>query len=177
MNRIELTQDVLCEKVVTPIVLGMFANYEWESIAMLRDTDDERRLIARIVVAGEAIEVLLDFPGNDESLYDMQERLVEEFRAFIETSEFGARRTPSGRPTRSPSSRNRQSSPALRDRTSTAHLTAFSGTCATAAGSCASTAAAASPPTAAAESTGIPRTAALPIAPQPPAGRHWYRPL
>ena len=94
MNRIELTQDVLCEKVVTPIVLGMFANYEWDSIAMLRDTDDERRLIARIVVAGEAVEVLLDFPGNDESLYDMQERLVEEFRAFIESSEFGARRTP-----------------------------------------------------------------------------------
>lgn len=94
MNRIELTQKVLCEKVVTPIVLGMFANYEWDSIAMLHDTEDERRVIARIVVAGEAVEVLLDFPGNDESLYDMQERLVEEFQAFIERSEFGARRTP-----------------------------------------------------------------------------------
>ncbi|SMX73978.1 hypothetical protein BLIN101_01149 [Brevibacterium linens] len=93
MDRIELTQDVLCGKVVTPIVLGMFANYEWDSIAMLRDTEDERRLIARIVVAGEAIEVLLDFPGNEENLYDMQERLVAEFRAFIDRSEFGARRT------------------------------------------------------------------------------------
>ena len=94
MDRIELTQDVLCEKVVTPIVLAMFADHEWDSIAMLRDTEDERRLFARIVVAGEAIEVLLDYPGNDESLYDMQERLVAEFRSFIETSEFGARRTP-----------------------------------------------------------------------------------
>lgn len=93
MDRTELTQDFLCEKVVTPIVLAMFANYEWDSIAMLHDPDDDRRTIARIVVAGEAVEVLLDFPGSEESLYDMQERLVDEFRTFIDRSEFGARRT------------------------------------------------------------------------------------
>jgi hypothetical protein len=94
MDRIELTEDFLCEKVVTPIVLGLFADDEWDSIAMIRDSEDTRRLIARIVVSGdEIVEVVLDFPGNDESLYEMQQRIVDELKAFIASSAVGARRT------------------------------------------------------------------------------------
>lgn len=98
MDHTDLTENFFSEKVITPVVLGMFANDEWDSIAMDRDPDDERILTARIVVSGEAIEVLLDYPDNTESLFEMQQRLIEEFAAFIEASEFGARRTPEWTP-------------------------------------------------------------------------------
>lgn len=94
MDRIELTEGFLSEKVVTPIVLGLFANDEWDSMALIRDPEDTRRLLVRIVVSGdESAEILLDYPGNDESLYEMQVRLIDELKAFIEASEFAARRT------------------------------------------------------------------------------------
>jgi hypothetical protein len=94
MDRIELTEGFLSEKVVTPIVLGLFANDEWDSMALIRDPEDTRRLMVRIVVSGdESAEILLDYPGNDESLYEMQVRLIDELKAFIESSEFAARRT------------------------------------------------------------------------------------
>lgn len=91
---IELTEQFLYSKVVTPIVLGMFANDEWDSMATIRDTEDPRRLFVRVVVCeDEAVNVLLDFPGNDENINEMQLRLMDEFKAFIASSEFGARRT------------------------------------------------------------------------------------
>ncbi|WP_209323550.1 hypothetical protein [Brevibacterium renqingii] len=93
MDHTELTEKFFSEKVVTPVVLGMFADDEWDSIAMIRDPKDARRLTARIVVCGEAVEVLLDYPGSTESLLQMQQRLVDEFTSFIEASEFGAHRT------------------------------------------------------------------------------------
>lgn len=91
---IELTEDFLSAKVVTPIVLGLFANDEWDSMGMIRDPEDPRRLYVRVVVCeDEAVDVLLDFPGNDESINEMQLRLIDEFKAFIESSEFVSRRT------------------------------------------------------------------------------------
>jgi hypothetical protein len=94
MDRTELTENDLCEKVVTPIVLGLFAKDEWDSVAVIRDSEDPSRLIARVVVGGdEAAEVLVDYPGNTESLFDTQQRLISEFKEFIESSEFVARRT------------------------------------------------------------------------------------
>lgn len=98
MDHTDLTENFFSEKVITPVVLGMFANDEWDSIAMKRDPDDERILIARVVVAGESAEVPLDYPGSSESIFEMQQRLIEEFKAFIEASEFGARRTPEWTP-------------------------------------------------------------------------------
>ena len=93
-DRIELTEDFLSSKVVTPIVLGLFANDEWDSMATIRDPEDPRRLFVRVVVCeDESVEVLLDFPGNDESVNEMQLRLMDELKAFIASSEFGARRT------------------------------------------------------------------------------------
>lgn len=93
MDHTESTETFFSEKVVTPIVLGLFANDEWDSIALIRDPEDARRLIVRVVVCGEAAEVLLDYPGSAESLFDTQQRLVDELKSFIEGSEFAARRT------------------------------------------------------------------------------------
>jgi hypothetical protein len=93
MDRTESTEIFFSDKVVTPVVLGMFANDEWDSIALIRDPKDARRLIVRVVVSGEAAEVLLDYPGSAESLFDTQQRLVDELKEFIEKSEFAARRT------------------------------------------------------------------------------------
>jgi hypothetical protein len=91
---IELSEDFLSSKVVTPIVLGLFANDEWDSMATIRDSEDPRRLFVRVVVCEEeSVEVLLDFPGNDESINEMQLRLLDELKSFIASSEFGARRT------------------------------------------------------------------------------------
>ncbi|WP_181273079.1 hypothetical protein [Brevibacterium oceani] len=91
---IELTEQFLYSKVVTPIVLGLFANDEWDSMATIRDPEDPRRLFVRVVVCeDEAVNVLLDFPGNDENINEMQMRLIGELKAFIASSEFGARRT------------------------------------------------------------------------------------
>lgn len=93
MDHTELTEKFLRDRVVTPVVLGIFAEDEWESVALENDVDDDRIVIARVVVCGEAVEVVLDYPGNTESVFEMQQRLVEEFKAFIERSEFGAHRT------------------------------------------------------------------------------------
>ena len=93
MDHTESTETFFSEKVVTPVVLGMFAGDEWDSIALIRDAEDARRLTARIVVSGEAVEVLVDYPGNTESLFDAQQRLVDELKEFIEGSDFAARRT------------------------------------------------------------------------------------
>ena len=92
MDNTQLTEEFLSEKVVTPVVLGMFANHEWDSIAIIRDPADSRNRLARIVVSWESVEVLVDYPGNTESLFEIQQRLVTELRTFIDHSEFGARR-------------------------------------------------------------------------------------
>ena len=92
MDHIELTERFFREKVVTPVVLGMFANDEWDSVVIENDLDDERILIARVVVCGEDVEVIIDYPDSTESVFEMQKRLVDEFKSFIERSDFGARR-------------------------------------------------------------------------------------
>src|SRR5699024_7632719 len=93
MDHTESTETFFSEKVVTPIVLGLFANDEWDSIALIRDPEDARRLIVRVVVCGEAAEVLLDYPGSAESPSDTQPRLGAELEPFGVGSVSAARRT------------------------------------------------------------------------------------
>jgi hypothetical protein len=84
---------LLCEKVVTPIVLGMFANDEWDSIAMLRDDRRRARLIARIVVCGEDVEVVLDYPGKcTRASMTCRSGSSTSSNHSSKRSEFGARR-------------------------------------------------------------------------------------
>jgi hypothetical protein len=151
MDHTESTETFFSEKVVTPIVLGLFANDEWDSIALIRDPEDARRLIVRVVVCGEAAEVLLDYPGSAESLFDTQQRLVDELKSFIEGSEFAARRTAEWEA----DADNADGRPPVVSRTpdpiSTVLPTALCADAGSAPGPCASTAVAACRPTAAAE--------------------------
>ena len=65
MDHTELTEKFLRDRVVTPVVLGIFADDEWESVALENDVDgrSDRHCQSRLV-CGEAVEVVLDYPGK-----------------------------------------------------------------------------------------------------------------
>lgn len=88
---IGLTDELLLSQVVTPVVLGLFSNDEWDGIAII-DGEDDRSRAVRVVVGSETIEVLLDRPESTETLHEFQLRLVAELTDFIARSEFGRQR-------------------------------------------------------------------------------------
>lgn len=88
---IGLSDEFLLSQVVTPVVLGLFANDEWDGIAIVDGEDGNSRAV-RVVVCAEAVEVVLDRPESTETLHEFQLRLIAEFKEFIAGSEFGRRR-------------------------------------------------------------------------------------
>ena len=92
MDNTELTEEFLLNKVIAPVVLGMFANDEWDSYAMNHDPADERKWIVRVVAAREAVDIPLEYSEGTESVDELQRTLIAELRAFIDRSEFGQRR-------------------------------------------------------------------------------------
>lgn len=88
---IGLTDELLLSQVVTPVVLGLFSNDEWDGIAIIDGEDGGSRAV-RVVVGPETIEVHLDHPESTETLHEFQLRLVAELTEFIARSEFGQHR-------------------------------------------------------------------------------------
>ena len=92
MDNTELTEEFLLNKVIAPVILGMFANDEWDSYAMSRNPDDEGTWIVRVVADQETVNIPLNFSNGAESVDDLQLTLITELRAFIDRSTFGQRR-------------------------------------------------------------------------------------
>lgn len=92
MDNTELTEEFLLNKVIAPVVLGMFANDEWDSYGMNHDPADARRWIVRVVANWEAVDIPLEYSEGIESVDDLQQKLITELQAFIDGSEFGQHR-------------------------------------------------------------------------------------
>lgn len=89
-----LSQEFLDAQIITPTVLGLFANDEWDSIAIVPDRRNGAGSLVRIVVAGESVEVALTPPRTPETAHEFQLRLIAELKDFIARSEFGRARGP-----------------------------------------------------------------------------------
>lgn len=106
---IGLTDELLLSQVVTPVVLGLFANDEWDGIAIVdgddsndgeddsNEGDGDSSRTVRVIVCSETVEVALDHPGSTETLHEFQLRLIAELKEFIAGSEFGRHRGPQWR--------------------------------------------------------------------------------
>lgn len=92
MDYTELTEEFLFNKVITPVVLGMFANDEWDSCTMDHDPADARKWIVRVVANWEAVDIPLEYSEGIQSVDEVQQKLIAELRTFIDRSEFGQRR-------------------------------------------------------------------------------------
>lgn len=92
MDNTELTEEFLLNKVIAPVVLGMFANDEWDSYGMNHDPTDARRWIVRVVANWESVDIPLEYSEGIESVNDLQLKLIAELQAFIDRSEIGQRR-------------------------------------------------------------------------------------
>lgn len=92
MDNTELPEEFLLNKVIAPVVLGMFANDEWDSYAVNPTPADEGTWIVRVVADSEAVDIPLEYSEGTESVDDLQLKLIVELGAFIDRSEFGRRR-------------------------------------------------------------------------------------
>lgn len=92
MDHTDLTEEFLLNKVATPVVLGLFANDEWDSIAMNPDPAGEGKWIVRVVADWEVADIPLDFSEGTDSVADLQLTLIAGLRAFIDGSDFAQRR-------------------------------------------------------------------------------------
>lgn len=92
MDNTELTEEFLLNKVIAPVVLGMFANDEWDGYGMNHDPADSRKWIVRVVANWETVDISLEYSEGIDSVDDLQLKLITELQAFIDRSEFGQRR-------------------------------------------------------------------------------------
>ena len=92
MDNTELTEEFLLNKVIAPVVLGMFPNDEWDSFALDHTATDARNWIVRVVANWEVVDIPLEYSEGIESVDDLQQKLITGLQAFIDRSEFGQRR-------------------------------------------------------------------------------------
>lgn len=92
MDNTELSEEFLLNKVIAPVVLGMFANDEWDSFAVNPTPADEGTWIVKVVADQEAVNIPLEYSEGTESVDDLQLKLIVELREFIDRSEFGRSR-------------------------------------------------------------------------------------
>lgn len=93
MDNTDLTEEFLLNEVIAPVVLGMFANDEWDSYGMNHDPNDARKWIVRVVANWEAVDIPLEYSEGLESVDELQQKLITELQYFIDSSELGQRRS------------------------------------------------------------------------------------